>query len=136
MEFQRTVTSRRRGLNLTSLIDVVFLLVIFFMLTSKYMMYELVRLHLSTVESTVTGKAVDSRSVLLITLAPEGVFVMDRVTYSADQLLKKIRPLILADTAKKLSIVLAPKKTITVQEVMTAMQQLKMAGVQNISLVE
>lgn len=136
MEFERSVSlRRRRGLNLTSLIDVIFLLVIFFMLTSKYMTYELVRLRLSTLQPGFSQKTATPMS-LLITLAPNGVYIMNNTRYTLDALLTHIKPLIDTQAAQNLSVTLSPQKTITVQEMLSAMERLKMLGIQNISLVE
>lgn len=135
MEFARGIRVRRRGLSLTSLIDVVFLLVIFFMLASKYITYEFVQLKLSTVQSQDIEKSRLSNQVVIITLAADQKFIIEGRYYTEETLIAKLKPM-MHEGRTPLSIVLDPGKTITVQEVMTSMQQLKKIGIKNISLVE
>ncbi len=72
-------------LNLTPLIDIVFLLLIFFMVTTTFQREEVLRLKLPSAE---TGRRVEEGEVLRLTISPEGEFRLegrriDRVSLKA-----------------------------------------------------
>ncbi len=75
MEFERKRHSQRTSLNIAPLVDVVFLLLLFFMLTSSLVRESAVRIRLP--ESKTASPAVETTSTVVIT-REGGIFFMDR----------------------------------------------------------
>ena len=129
MEFARSVKTKR-GINLTSLIDIIFLLVVFFLLTSKFVTAEIVDLTLSTISSG--KKSTTPKESLIVILEPKGKFLLSGKEYALSELKTQVEPLIKDNKDK--DIVLVGKKGVTVQDMITAMDEIKASGASNISL--
>lgn len=129
MEFAREKRFKRT-INLTPLIDIIFLLVVFFLLTSKFVTAEIVDLNLSTVEKRSNVKKTED--ALIVALAPGGKFILFNKEYPLDNMTKKISQMIEGNKAR--DIVLTSQKGVTVQDMVTAMDQIKASGGYNISL--
>lgn len=130
MEFRRSVR-RKSHINLTSLIDVIFLLIVFFMLTSKFSVSEVINLDLSGMENSDTAS---SGTSILIELEKDNKFKLLGEVYSMESLDLKLQDLLKENN--KRDIVLMSRYGVTVQEVVTAMERIKFAGGENISLVQ
>jgi biopolymer transport protein ExbD len=131
MEFARTC-KKRKTVNLTSLIDVIFLLVMFFLLTSKFVTSEVVDLNLSTVQGNADVKT-SQNSVEIILLKGEK-FIIAQKRYDLSSLPSVISKTIQKD--KTIPIVLISEKGVSVQNLVTAMDAIKMAGGLNVSIAE
>lgn len=129
-QFSR-VQRRRKNLNLTSLIDVVFLLVLFFMLTSKFMVSEMLDMSLTTLEG---GGEVSSSAAVVITLTGDGNFALAGQAYPLAELQTRVHQAL--ESAGTEDIVLVSHKGVTVQQVVTVMDEIKQSGGRNISMAE
>lgn len=136
--FDRQVKLKRKGVNLTSLIDVIFLLVVFFMLTSKYNVYEEFPLQLSVLKEKNTEHDKLDLNTIEVTLAANHSFIADDIYHQLIQLADYIETLIefKALDAANVHIVLRNNEGVTTQEILYAMQQVKTLGVGSVSMVE
>ncbi len=135
MQFERSVR-RNKGLNLTSLIDVIFLLVVFFMLTSKYISYQAINLNFLP-DKKEEAEKLSVGVTLYIELLANNNFLLDGKKYRLNQLKTVINPIINKNNSlDDFSIILVSRKGVIVQEVVQAMDYIKSMGIKNISLVE
>jgi biopolymer transport protein ExbD len=130
-------TSRRSksiALNLTSLIDVLFLLVIFFLLTTRFVTSDSIDLSISTItEAQKDEKPINS--AIVITLIDNNKFTLGGTTeYKIDELYTKVSQLF--KTSPNKDVVLLSKAGVTVQNMVSVMDTLKISGATNISLGE
>lgn len=129
MEFART-RRKIKSLNLTSLIDILFLLVVFFMLTSEFVKSEMLSLSVSSVDN---GKAsVSTDEAIIVILAPDKKFIIAGKEYDVS-LLRQIMGNLIKENKQK-EIVLISKKYVTVQDLVFVMDEIKALGGNNISL--
>lgn len=131
MEFARSC-KRKKSVNLTSLIDVIFLLVMFFLLTSKFVVSEVVDLNLSTLQEHSDAKT--SQGSLEVILVEGGKFIIAQKRYDLSSLPSVISKAIAKD--KSTPIVLVNEKGASVQNLVTAMDAIKIAGGLNVSITE
>lgn len=131
MEFARSC-KRKRSVNLTSLIDVIFLLVMFFLLTSKFVLSEVVDLNLSTLQEHSDAKT--SQGSLEVILVEGGKFIIAQKRYDLSSLPSVISKAIAKD--KSTLIVLVNEKGASVQNLVTAMDAIKIAGGLNVSITK
>ena len=117
-----------RLIPLTPLIDVVFILLIFFMLASSFIDWRALDLRLAGGSDTTqsAGKA------LLVVMSPHGVLKVAGQVKSLEQALEAVRTGI-AETPD-LSIILRPDPEVTLQEALDLMDSLKAAGAKDIAL--
>lgn len=122
--------SRRKGISLTPLIDVVFILLMFFMLTSTFTRWKAVDLRFPVADSGVDPK--DPQAVMLhadgsLSLRGRPLFLPDAYAPAADG----IPPL---DAARPL--VVFPEADTRVQTMLAAFERLAARGVTDASLGE
>ena len=115
-------------LNMAPLIDVVFLLLIFFMLTSNMVKLEAIDLELP---SSGTASAVDKK-LINVSLLADGSYFLDKAAISATDLTSKLKELFTADPQQ--AIILSVEKTADAQGMVTAMDLIRNSGGSNISL--
>jgi biopolymer transport protein ExbD len=133
IDFRRKSQHRNSiALNLTSLIDVLFLLVIFFLLTTRFITSDSVDLSISTVNNS--KEIARSDGAVVVTLLSDGKFALSDNEFKLDELQEKIGEVI-RDNKNK-DIVLISKEGATVQNMVTAMDKIKAAGGSNISLAQ
>ncbi len=130
MEFERNITSRAK-LNMTPLIDMVFLLVVFFMLTSSFNNEEGIEINFSSNEGGAEKPT--SQKVIKIYVNEETIYLDDKkYDYSSfysslkDRLLNLDNPHILVSGSKES----------TVQDVIKIVDQINLAGGTNIIFVK
>ena len=116
------------AITLTPLIDVVFILLIFFMLASSFIDWRALDLRLAGGSDTTqsAGKA------LLVVMSPHGVLKVAGQVKSLEQALEAVRTGI-AETPD-LSIILRPDPEVTLQEALDLMDNFKAAGAKDIAL--
>ncbi len=131
MQFERNVRFKKE-INLTPLIDVIFLLIVFFLLTSKFITTEVIDLNLSEIKD---GEAVlvDDEAVIIM-LEYGGKFTLDKQSYKIRMLRDKIKGLIINN--KRKDVVIINNEGVNVQEMVAAIDQIKAAGGVNISLTQ
>ncbi len=122
------------ALNLTSLIDVLFLLVIFFLLTTRFVTSDSIDLSISTIAENKKDDTA-TNTATIITLLANGRFTLGGTTeYKIEELGTKISQLFKNSNNK--DVVLLSKSGVTVQNMVSAMDILKVSGATNISLGE
>ncbi len=124
---------KRITINITSLVDILIVLLLFFMLTTQFLHMEILNLNLSNDSKDSESGAAKSKTIL-VTLTGSGKFLLDGKEYNLLQLDEKIKPLL--EKFTEAEIVVSSKKTASVQDVVTAIDSIKSSGGKNISLAE
>lgn len=122
IEFERT---KRRGLgelNLTPLIDILFILIIFFMLTTSFMRIESMELILPS----AAGKAADKDDVVHLFLYANGDMAIGRRIVDRDGLMESLSRLLEKGDGTK--IMLLSADGVTVQQLVGVMDRITTAG--------
>lgn len=120
MDFERTP---RRSLNLplTPLIDVVFILIIFFMLTTSFMRIESLELMLPS-----TGKVSDKKEVTHIFIHTNGELILGKRLVEPDELSETLVRLFSQDKASPVMLLTADG--VTMQQLVAVMDRVTAAG--------
>lgn len=128
-----TLRRRRRPtaeLDMAPLMDVVFLLLLFFMLTSTFIEHRSIELRLPT-SATAAGEA--ERALPRVQLLADGTLAIDGNIVSADQLKQQVRSQLSGRPEKEL--VLEADLRCSVQQMVRAMDRLRTAGADQVHLV-
>lgn len=115
-----TSNARRPHISLTPLIDVVFILLIFFMLVTKMDTYQSLKLYLSQVESAPSQ--MQEKRVVQIALQSNGHLRFQDQEYTPEAFSQKVP----ADTISKLNILIA--SSVTAQVFVSIKEQLVERG--------
>lgn len=126
--------SRRKpqSMIITSLVDVVFLLTIFFMLTSSFVKTESIELSLPPAETATTTAAGGDQSLIVIVLADKDRVFLGRSKVTEQELAEKLRLLVKRDPDRK--ILLMSSELNSVQEVVSIMDVIYQSGGRNIAV--
>jgi biopolymer transport protein ExbD len=118
------VRSQSTGLNLTPLIDIVFLLLVFFLLTTHFIEEDGIGVRLPAAASMTTR----DRDEVAVAITRDGeLFVEGRMLPLAG-LLEKLRPMLGADT----TVVIRGDRDVPLQTAVSVMEQAKQAGASRI----
>jgi biopolymer transport protein ExbD len=128
MEIERNY-KRKSKIDLTPLIDIIFLLVVFFLLTTKFVTSEIIDLNISTISNDIKNS--DSNALVII-LSDNNKFLLADKEYNLDHLKKIISPILSTDKNK--NIIIMNNEGVTIQNIVTAMDQIKASGGYNISI--
>jgi len=128
LNFDRSYKKNKRGINLTPLIDIIFLLVVFFMLTSKFVVSNIIELNIAKVEGGQSAKG----EAIVITLMPDNKFAIGGISYDIEQLQPRLERLL--EKNKGQDIVIASNYKTTVQHIVEAMDSVRAAGGYNVSI--
>lgn len=120
MEFERT---SRRSLNLplTPLIDVVFILIIFFMLTTSFMNIESLELMLPS-----SGKVSDKKEVTHIFIKENGELILGKRNVELDELSETLVRVFSKDPSSP--VMLLSADGVTMQQLVAVMDKVKASG--------
>ncbi|WCN07843.1 ExbD/TolR family protein [Marinomonas mediterranea] len=121
---------RKTGISLTPLIDVVFILLLFFMLTSSFVPWRIVDTPLAV--SSAPKADAEPKEVAVLTLESNDgrvlfknqLFVIDNASQMSD----------LVEQNQDKTIAIKAKKGVTLQSLMLLADQLKLLGAENISI--
>lgn len=130
MRLDRAVHPRRRMLSLTPLIDVVFILLLFFMLASSLHRWQALSLVLPTTSDTAT--ATPSAALVWVGLAGDGTLSLDGRPLSAESLQTHLRARLAADPRTR--VVVEPAEGVTLQGLIRLIERLRAAGIPAIGL--
>lgn len=122
-----TPRKRRSVVGLTSLIDVIFLLLLFFMLSSTFSLYSQLDLGVAGAGSGGGGE----RPKLLISVAADGVLRLNGRETMIDGLPEAIERFVEQGVARA---VVVPKGDVRLQELVATLERLKQTGLQSVSL--
>lgn len=115
-------------LDIAPLIDIVFLLLVFFMLTSTFMVPEAIELDLPESKSAV---AIDTTPII-VSLNHTGKIALNGEQISITQLQLLLKPLLLKD--RDSAITLKSDARTEVQQLLKVMDEIRAAGGQNVAL--
>ena len=127
MEFSRRQRSRQ-GLNVAPLIDVVFLLLIFFMLASTFIEPNAVDIRLSG----GNAETVNTADPLVVEVIPDGSVRLNGLRLSFEQLTVEVAARIKGDPSRVITIMASAD--IPVQTLIQVMDQVRSAGTNNLRL--
>ena len=120
--------SRRRLISLTPLIDVVFILLVFFMLASSFLDWRTI--HLNALETTKMGSPIEG--ALLVEIRSDGLRLSGQAV-SLDGLAKR-----LADHRERKRdqrVFVNPREGVSLQEAVTVLERIAATGVTDISFI-
>lgn len=122
-------------MDITPLIDVVFLLLLFFMLTSSFVDRQVLELDLP--ESRHASEPGDSK-LLRVQLVPGGTLLFENQSVSVDalaRLVERASPSAVQADSKRAAVILQADLGCSIQEMVTAMDQLRDAGASRVQLM-
>ena len=115
-----------RALPLTPLIDVVFILIIFFMLTTSYMKVE----SLEMIMPSSGGKAADKQDVIRLYVFENGDLRLGERMVDADALDEALKRMFDKDAQTKMMVL--SEEGVTMQQLVNAMDRIYIAGGQSV----
>jgi biopolymer transport protein ExbD len=121
---------RKRLLNLTPLIDIIFLLVVFFLLTSKFEHSSGVVLSVASGGGDETG--MQAEQVLEVYILDDYTLEFNRQKYYLEEFLERSSNLL--KNSKK--VIVFPSRYVGVQTVVTLMDELRSRGINQIRLIK
>ncbi len=124
---------RRIYINITSLVDILIVLLMFFMLTTQFIRMEGLNLSLMGSGGADLQGAKEAKPVV-ITLIGSGKFVFEGREFSLLFLKDKIKPFLEANQASP--VIIYSREAALVQDVVTAMDYIRVIGGTNVSVVE
>ncbi|TQV76302.1 ExbD/TolR family protein [Denitrobaculum tricleocarpae] len=119
---------RRQLISLTPLIDVVFILLVFFMLASSFLDWR--SIELNTPGTSQGGERLEG--TLLIDIRPDGLRLSGE-TLSPEALILRVVELLAKDPERR--ILVRPADGVVMQETVTLLDSLSAAGVTDLSLI-
>ena len=125
---------KRIAINITSLVDILIVLLLFFMLTTQFLHMEILNLNLAGDAAGIGNKNNQKTALITITLTGGGIFVLNGNQFNLLQLKEKIKPLL--DASEEKDVVVIAKKKALVRDVVTAIDYIKSVGGVNVSLAE
>ncbi len=128
MTLAATANTKRPLISLTPLIDVVFILLVFFMLASSFLDWR--SIELSTPGSGRTGEALEG--TLLIEILPNGLRLSGE-RLSPDALVQRLQSHIAKAPERR--ILVRPAEGILMQDTVTLLDRLSAAGITDLSLI-
>tara|TARA_A100001388_G_C28368950_1_gene311462 strand:+ start:89 stop:502 length:414 start_codon:yes stop_codon:yes gene_type:complete len=123
---QRTV---KKKVNIIPLIDIIFLLLIFFMLATNFNQNQ--NIDFSTPEKLTESNS-DSNVVLYLKIQKNGYFMLDGSTFKNEKELKK-NILMKWDKKKYSSLLITTEKDVILQNLITTMDMVKSIGISEVS---
>ena len=116
------------AINVTPLIDCVFLLLVFFMLTTSFLEEQSLILHVAA-----PGKAAVTTEQLVVDIAKDGTIAVQGKPVKLDQLTATIRPLLA--TVKAGAVSIRAGRDVPVQRTVSVMDRIRAAGTENIKFL-
>ena len=123
MEFERSRKRKTGSLNLTPMIDVMFILIIFFMLTTTFMRIESLELNLPSVSAKA---AADKGEVMHLFIQANGDMLLGQRKVDQEELIESMKRLFEKDTNTK--VMLLSAEGVTMQQLVGIMDRVYMAG--------
>jgi biopolymer transport protein ExbD len=130
MYFERQIR-RTRPIPLTSLIDVMFFLLLFFMLSTSFVRTESLELTLPG-NSPMLAQPLPSDKPIQVYLTKDGVIYMDQQQISTETLTQKLRDIF--QIRPERSILLLNGEGVTVQQMINIMDRIYLSGGKNLSV--
>ena len=122
MEFERSTKGKIRSLQLTPLIDVMFILIIFFMLTTSFMKIESLELMLPAASKTTAP----AQEAMHLFIDAGGDMILGQRRVSQNELTESLARMFEKDASTK--IVMLTADGVTMQQLVNIMDRVYMAG--------
>lgn len=122
MDFERTKTRKSGMMNLTPLIDVLFILIIFFMLTTSFMRVESMELILPS----AGGKTADKQDIVHLFIYASGDMAIGQRKVTQDELTESLSRMFQGDSNTKIMLLTADG--VTMQQLVNVMDRVYMSG--------
>lgn len=122
MELERSKRNKIPGLNLTPLIDVLFILIIFFMLTTSFMRVESLELILPS----AAGKTAGKEEAVHIFIYANGDMSLGNRRLNAGELQESLARILATDDTTKIMLLTA--EGVTVQQMVNVMDKVYQMG--------
>ena len=130
----RALSQPRQLISLVPMIDVMLILLIFFMVTSTYLNLDMIPIVDRTEEAPASTSSMPNGSTLLVRIGADERTYFRGQPISAVALAEVISPLVAENPL--ISIVLLPSSRATTQALITAMDTLTSAGVTRLRLMQ
>lgn len=130
MEFERN-SSNRQKLNITPLIDLVFLLLIFFMLTTSFSANQGIELNFGGTAKTGAGGKND---IVSIVIEGEGIVLFEDKKLAYSEISGAIGNILKDDRTRQ--IIISSTDKANVQDIVSVLDEARIAGATNVTLVE
>ena len=118
------------SINITPLIDIVFLLLVFFMLATSFIQKSTIEVNLSSGETLQTEK---QKNDVILTLNKTGQIYLNNKLINISNIKNEIIKII--DNKPEHKILIKSHKKIAVQKVIRLIEEVRLAGTDNIKLV-
>jgi len=128
MDFQRT-SRQFKEINLTALIDIVFHLMVFVMLTTSFVVAESMELSLPSGKSSTP---VAANSMLRIQIAPDGVVTVDNQSMTMDQMNAALSARVAANADVKIAVL--STSGVSVQQLIAVLDAVYLSGGRNVQV--
>lgn len=122
MDFERTPRRTIRALPLTPLIDVMFILIIFFMLTTSFMRIESLELLLPS----ASAKMPEKNDVLHLFIEPSGDMILGQRKIGQEELTDSLSRMFSKDPATRIMLLTADG--VSMQQLVNVMDKVYLAG--------
>ena len=118
------------SINITPLIDIVFLLLVFFMLATSFIQKSTIEINLS---SGKTIKIDNEKNTAIVILNKKGLIYLNNKLINVTNIRKEINNIV--EKNPKYRILIKSHKKIPVQKVIRLIEEVRLAGTDNIKLV-
>ena len=118
------------SINITPLIDIVFLLLVFFMLATSFIQKSTIEVNLS---SGKTVKIDNEKNTAIVILNKKGLIYLNNKLINVSNIRKEINNIV--EKNPKYRILIKSHKKIPVQKVIRLIEEVRLAGTDNIKLV-
>ena len=118
------------SINITPLIDIVFLLLVFFMLATSFIQKSTIEINLS---SGKTVKIDNAKNTAVVILNKKGLIYLNNKLINVTNIRKEINNIV--EKNPKYRILIKSHKKIPVQKVIRLIEEVRLAGTDNIKLV-
>ena len=118
------------SINITPLIDIVFLLLVFFMLATSFIQKSAIEINLTSGE---TVKIENKQNTIVLILNKKGLIYLNNKVINISNIKNEIRNIVKKNP--KYSILIKSHKKIPVQKVIRLIEEVRLAGTDNIKLV-
>ena len=118
------------SINITPLIDIVFLLLVFFMLATSFIQKSTIEVNLS---SGKTIKIDNEKNTAIVILNKKGLIYLNNKLINVTNIRKEINNIV--EKNPKYRILIKSHKKIPVQKVIRLIEEVRLAGTDNIKLV-
>lgn len=122
--------NKRSFVNLTPLIDVVFILLIFFMLASNFTEWQFIELGIGEADEI----RMDSRSTSTITLKPEGIYELNNVEMEVTEIIATVRERSRINIDHP--IIIKPYEGVALQSLVSLLDEINEFADKNVSLAK